>query len=468
MTLANGSAQGVGRLLVESGGYAAIEIAQQGIALATVAAMLSWITPEEFGRLTLAVVVGQVGTTLATLGLEFTVLRQYLAWPEHRRPGAFSAALSISTGCAAVLALAGWWGSGAIDAGLRTPVLLAWWGGLVLGIRGLPLAVSRVNGWLPRYAAVVVGGSVIQAVLQVLLVTRGRGAQGFVEGQLAGAIASTLLALAMASAVLGRPRLEPGTLSYTMAILPSGLASRLILVADRLVLAQFVSLETLGAYGLASRLAMPVKMVGAMFRMALAPALSRAEVTGDLATVFSQSTRLILAATLTMATAVALGSLLLQVSPWAEVAAAVTAVLGLLLWAQVVATVQAMANLRIYYSGTPGASAWVSGAGAAALLLGLWALAPRWGGTGAAVAELLAAWAAMAAAVVALSRAAAPERWGAALALTSSFGLVASACLWLEPVPLAMVVSFALVAYGYAAAHALPGLALRGGVSTAR
>lgn len=467
MTLASGSAHGVGRLLTESGGYAAIEVAQQGIALVTVAALLPWITPEEFGRLTLALVVGQVGTTLATLGLEFTVLRQYLGWPAHRRPGAVSGALAVSTAWATVLAVAGWWGCGWFDAGLEAPVLLAWWSGLLLGIRGLPLAVSRVNGWLPRYATVVIGGSVIQAALQVVLVAQGRGALGFVEGQLAGAIGSTLLALALASAVLGRPRLEPGTMAYTLAILPSGLASRLILVADRLVLAQFVPLDTLGTYGLAARLAMPVKMVGGIFRMALAPALSRAEIAGDLAAVFSQSTRLILAATLTMATGVALGSLLLQVSPWADVAAGVTGVLGLLLWAQVATTVQAMASLRIYYSGTPGASAWVSGAGAAMLLLGLWVLAQRWGGTGAAMAELLAAWVGIAAGVVALGRAA-PEGWGAALALTSSFGLVASACLWLEPVPMAVIVSLALAAYGYTVAQAVQGLTLRGWMSSAR
>ncbi len=449
------------RLLVESGGYAAIEVAQQGIGLVTVAAVLAWIRPEEFGRLTLALVIGQIGTTLATLGLEFTVLRQYLGWPEERRAGAFTAALVLATAWTAVLALAGWWGRSLIDSGLRAPILLAWWGGLLLGLRGLPLAIARVQGWLPRYAAVVVGGSIVQAGLQVVLVAQGRGAEGFVQGQLGGAIASWLLSLAVVSALLSRPRLEPGTLPYTVAILPSGLANRMILVADRLVLAQFVSLETLGAYGLASRFAMPVKMVGGIFRMALAPALSRAEVEGELGSVYSESAKLILSATLAMATAVALGSVLLHLSPWSDVATSVTEVLGWLLWAQVVATVQALAALRIYYSETPAASGWVSGVGAAALLLGLWVLAPRWGGSGAAWAELLAAVAAVSVALLALRHTDGAGTWGAALGLAASFGVVALACAWLDPVALAPALALLLVGYGYTFTRVLPVLSQR-------
>lgn len=442
----------MGRLVVESGGYAGIEVAQQALALATTVALLGWIAPGDFGRLTLALVIGQIGTTLATLGLEFTVLRQYLVWPEHRRAGAFSAALALALGWATLLAVVAWLVREWIDVDLRRPVLLAWFGGLVLGIRGLPLAISRVNGWLRRYAAVVVGGSIVQAAMQVTLVMSGRGIEGFVEGQLAGAAASTLLALSLSAPLFTRPQLEPGTLTYTAAILPSNLGGRMLQVSDRLVLSLFVPAETLGAYGLASRLALPVKMVGGIFRTALAPALSRAEHTGDLSSLFTQSMRLLLLATLALATGIALGSVLLYVSPWAATAPEVAGVLGLLLWAQVVATLQALGTLRIYYSARPAVAGLASGIGAAVLLLGLSTLAPRWGGTGAAVAELVAAAAATAAAVVYLRGGAERVQWGAALVLVGSFGLVAAACQWLAPMALVATATVVLAGYGVALA----------------
>lgn len=385
-------ADGSRPLLTESAMYAGFEAAQNGLALLTVGVLLNRLGPYEFGQVTMAIVASQIATALSTFGAEFTLLRKYLQWSESDRRAAAAWIVGFAVVWSLVLGGVGW----GVEAATGFPdgriALLGWWSGLALGIRGVPLSLARVQGRLRLYGAAVVGGSALQSALQIGLVMAGGAATGFVAGQLAGAIGSAVLVVAATAGDwwTPRPKLPRDAFTYTVSILPANLANRILAVADRALLAQFVSLEALGAYGLAARLAMPVKLVVNSLRMAVSPALTRAEKAGHLDDVFVRTARLSMHATVVAGAAIALAAHALYVTAWAPHAPEVVAVLALLLWAQVIAAGQSTVMLRVYYSSAPGRSA-IATVTAALVLIGLLALlAPRFGGRGAALAEVTA------------------------------------------------------------------------------
>jgi len=453
--------QAAGRTLIAEGaGYTLVEVAQQALALLMLPVFFFFLTAADFGVITLSTVLTQFGTALGTLGFDFSIMRLYFTWSDEERARITAGVVSISLLWSILLAAAAHvlLTSFNRDADAYWPLTLGWWAGLILSIRGVPLSLVRVQGAIGRYALFVLGGAIMQMIVQALCVVYGMGALGYMLGYAGGAAASTAIAFV---AVRGecrwrhaRWRLPQEIVSYTLRVLPSVLVGRFLAVADRLVLARWVSTEALGVYGAASRFTTPVKFLTGGFKMALAPVLSRQEQAGRLDDAFAQVGRLIVLGMMFVGGCVAIGVWLIQFTPWRADAADLQRLVMLLLVAQFLAGLSAVGQLRLYYSRWPSAAAAIVSVNGVALLVGLALLVPRAGATGAAIAELAAgvlAMAALLAITVAMTRKVAP--WSALSAPLLTFAPAVISAWLLQGVPQLAV--FAVTLAGYAGALVL-------------
>jgi len=392
----NGSAAPAARTLVSEGAlYALVDVAQQALALVSLPIFFFLLTPDDFGVITLALVLTQVGLTLSTLGLDFSVMRLYYTWPSSERGGIlagvtlFSVAWSLLlvAGAHVVLVLS------AVGARAYWALSAGWWAGLALGLRGVPLSVVRVRGAMRTYAVFVLGGAVIQVVLQIALVAARFGPAGYMLGYAVGAAASALVALysirreyAWAGAFWKLPR---DTVSFTARVLPSILFARAVAVSDRVVLARWSSQETLGVYGAASRFTTPIKFLSGGFKLALAPLMSRQEHSGTLDAEFGRLSQFLVLGMLLVGALVAAGTWLVQLTPWADASRDMQRLVGLLLVAQFLSGLMFLGQVRLYYSTRPGSASIAAGINAVVLFGGLLWFVPRTGATGAALAGVI-------------------------------------------------------------------------------
>jgi O-antigen/teichoic acid export membrane protein len=432
-----GTTLGARTLLSEAAVYAIVDVAQQGLALLALPAFFFLLTPADFGLITASLVATQIGLTLSTLGLDFSVMRLYFTWSAAERGRTLAAATLLSTVWSVALAVALHVGLAMMGLSSATywAISFGWWAGLVLGLRGVPLSVIRVTGAMRAYTMFVLGGAVTQLVFQLALVIAGFGPPGYMLGYGIGAIVTALASLygvrneySWTGAVWKLPR---DTVVFTARVLPSILFARAIAVSDRVVLAHWSTQETLGLYGAASRFTSPIKFLSGGFKLALGPLLSREEQSGTLDTAFSRLAPCLVLGMLLIGALVAVGVWFVQLTPWAANSDEVQRLVGLLLVAQFLSGLMFLGQIRLYYSPQPGSASIVSGVNAAVLIGGLVWLVPRSGAAGAAVAE--AASAAAGLAVVIVLAFAATHRlreWSRLLALVATF-LPCLAASWL-------------------------------------
>jgi O-antigen/teichoic acid export membrane protein len=258
-------------------------------------------------------------------------------------------------------------------------------------------------------------------------VAAGLGPAGYMLGYAAGAIVSAAVALhgvrgkySWAGAIWKLPR---ETVVFTARVLPSILFARAVAVADRVVMSRWGSQEALGLYGVASRFTTPVKFLSGGFKLALAPLLSREEsAAGAVDAAFGRLAQFIVLGMLLVGSLVAVGSWLVQLTPWAESSLEVQRLVGLLLVAQFLSGLMFLGQVRLYYSPRPGSASIVAGLNAAVLLAGLIILVPRSGAAGAAMAEIAAGAAGLAAVIVlAFLATRRLQEWSRLLALLATF-----------------------------------------------
>jgi O-antigen/teichoic acid export membrane protein len=454
----NGSAAPAARTLVSEGArYALVDVAQQALALVSLPIFFFLLTPDDFGIITIALVLTQVSLTLSTLGLDFSVMRLYYTWPPAERGGIlagvtlFSVAWSLVliAGAHVVLPLT------AVGARAYWALSAGWWAGLALGVRGVPLSVVRVQGAMRTYAVFVLGGAVVQVVLQIALVAARFGPAGYMLGYALGAAASALVALysirreyTWAGPFWKLPR---DTVSFTARVLPSILFARAVAVSDRVVLARWSSQTTLGVYGAASRFTTPIKFLSGGFKLALAPLMSRQEHSGTLDAEFARLSRFLVLGMLLVGALVAAGTWLVQLTPWADTSRDMQRLVGLLLVAQFLSGLMFLGQVRLYYSTRPGSASVAAGINAAVLFGGLLWLVPRMGATGAALAGVISGAAGLVA-VIALAYLATGRvrEWYRLVLLLGTF-LPCVAGAWL-PQRSGQIAIFLLSASAYAAA----------------
>lgn len=388
--VSDSAAESSKRVLSESLAYTAIDAAQNLLALLVVPASLFWLSPADMGVVTLALVGTQIAMTVVTLGLDFGVIRFFLVWAEDDRQARAIGALWLVIGAAvavtiAALLIARVWLPA--DTGVIVAAVTA---GAALGVRAIPLAVFRVTSRLGIYAWVVVIGSAMQAVLQIALLAGGFRVTGFLA---AAAIASwigagwaTLLLLGRGSWVGRWPDRATATLAgWSMG---GALANRAASSVDRLALSWWSTVDALGVYGAASRWALPLRMVSGGTKLAIAPALSRAERSAE-AHDASRSIAVFITLLALLSVALLGSSSLLVWTPWRSVTADFQRLLTLLLGAQLIGCLTLIAQVLLYYVGSSGQSTTLALVSAVSGIIALLWLVPHYGTTGAATAQLL-------------------------------------------------------------------------------
>lgn len=378
------------RVVSESVAYTAIDAAQNLLALLVVPASLFWLTPADMGAVTLALIVTQVAMTIATLGFDFGVVRFYFEWPAEERRARATAGLLIVSVAAVLLTLAtpllgrAWWPS------QSSLVFAAVAAGTALGVRAIPLAVFRVTSRLGIYAWVVISCSALQAALQIGFLAAGFGVGGFLA---AAALAAWFSALWSVVAMVGRGPLtvhwpDAPTLRLAGWSLSGGVANRAATSVDRLALSVWSTADALGVYGTASRWALPLRMVSGGTKLAIAPALSRAGRQSDTGAATAAIGTFVTLLSLLSVLLLGCSSLML-LTPWRPVVGQFQRVLTLLLAAQLISCLTLIGQVLLYYTGSSARSTGLAAVsaftGSAALLL----LVPRYGTTGAAIAQFV-------------------------------------------------------------------------------
>jgi O-antigen/teichoic acid export membrane protein len=391
------------RLLAEGVGYTVVDALQQALALAAMPIVLLLIDPAEFGQVTWGLVWMQLALAAGGLGLDFALLRHFDRLPEQSQPGTSARVLSLSAIAAATAGVLVVLGSLLLPAD-RGTVRMLWAGtaiGLILAVRGVPLAVLRARRDVRRYAVLLLGGAVLQAIGQVGGALVRPDAAGYMTGYALATAAGLAWALVVTRGTFAWREFgrwpEATLVRYAMTVLPSTLFNRVLASADRFALFQMQDLATLGTYGLAARLALPLKMVSGGFKTALAPALGDAERQGEgLGAVLLPFGAFVTRLLICGAALLLLGLELLALTPWGgQTAAKVEALLALLLVAQVAAALAALLQTVVYYSPRPGRAGTAGAASAVVLLAAIAVLVPHHGAIGAAIAQILASWVAL-------------------------------------------------------------------------
>jgi O-antigen/teichoic acid export membrane protein len=383
-------------LFVEGGAYAFIEVSQQAVTLLTLPIFFFFLTVEDFGVITSAVVISQITMFLSTVGLDFSLLRLFYVWHEEERVRLASGVFCLTSAWSLAVAVAS---VAIIDVSFagtpyRGPFILGALSGLVLGVRNVPLSLLRLKGETRMYATAEIGGAVGRGISQVFLVSIGLGSAGYMAGYALAPALSLLILIFAGPCWLDWRRarwlLPSDVWIYTAKVLPSLIFNRFLAVIDRVILFKWSDFDGLGLYGAASRFSSSLKLLTGGFKMAVAPVLSRSESDADsFREVYSRLSRLLLLTMLFVGSALMLAAWFVRYTPWAENWIHMQRLVGVLLLGQFLGGVALMLQMAHYYSPRPHTVSLASGGSAFALVGALIVLVPRYGAMGAAVAQLI-------------------------------------------------------------------------------
>ena len=232
---------------------------------------LSRLSPEDFGILAVIAVVGAFQMLIGSLSLDLAVTRLYYEWPEAER--------RRNLGSIWVWNWIATLGSGALSLAIL-PFLAPYlfpdvpyepWlplgviSNTLAGLLVIPTTTIRIRRLPWLFAGYAVGSFIVTGGLGlwfVLVLDLGLG------GYLSSLIVANI-ALASVSIVLmlrfSRPSITsrglPAALGLALAALPSSAINTVGVTLDRLLLAQFATLETLGIYAVAMKF---VELIGAL------------------------------------------------------------------------------------------------------------------------------------------------------------------------------------------------------------
>jgi O-antigen/teichoic acid export membrane protein len=392
------AAAGERLLLTEGSVYAVVDVCQQLVTLVTLPILFFFLSLEDFGVITGAIVASQITMLISTMGLDFALLRLFYVWPvDDRHPHATTIFCLTSTWSIALGVLVLVTVSSVESAGPHaTALILGAWSGLFLGVRNVPLAIMRVKGLKGAYARAEVGAAVGRGIIQIALVVAGYGAVGYMAGYLVAPALSLLILVFTGPTWLDwkelRWNLPTEIWLYTAKVLPSLIVNRVLAVADRIILFRWTSLDGLGVYGAASRFSTSLKLLTGGFKLAIAPVLSRSNFDGSgKSEVYARLSRLLLLTMLLVGSALMLTAWFVRFTPWAMASGELQRLTAVLLASQFLGGVVLIRQLGFYYSPRPEAVSLAAAASAVALIAALIVLIPLYGAMGAAVAQVAGA-----------------------------------------------------------------------------
>jgi O-antigen/teichoic acid export membrane protein len=286
------------RFAVTGGSYAggvALQIAVQALSLPVLTRLLE---PGEYGLVATGLVVGNLLAVVVDLGLSRTATRAYFRAAEGpEEAGALVAAgLVVVTGLSVAAALtaslwSGWLGGDGVRV-LQAAVLL----GAAMAGRNLALGWLRAADRARAYLTVMVLSTSAAQLLGLLTAARWGTALSYVLGLGVGAVAATVLGVALVRPRLaGRRGQSWGWAGrFGLLLVPGELAAVVVWFSDRIVLERLLGLEAVGRYQVAYTLGSVLLMLAMGISQAWAPVVYAAA-QADRPAVAEQTRRLLLA-----------------------------------------------------------------------------------------------------------------------------------------------------------------------------
>lgn len=232
---------------------------------------LSTLSPEDFGILAIVAVIGAFQMLLGSLSLDLAVTRLYYEWPEAER--------RRNLGSIWVWNWIATLGSGALfllvmpflapflfpDVPYEPWLPLGIISNTLAGLLVLPATTIRIKRLPWLFAAYSVGSFIVIGGLGLWFVlVLDLGLSGYIFSLIAAnaalACLGTVLMLRFSRPSISSPGLR-GALQFALPALPSAVISTVGVTLDRILLAQFASLNTLGIYAVASKF---VELIGAL------------------------------------------------------------------------------------------------------------------------------------------------------------------------------------------------------------
>jgi len=232
---------------------------------------LTKLSPEDFGILAVITVVGAFQILIGSLSLDLAVTRLYYEWPESERRrnlGSIWVWNWIATLASGALFL--------VVMPFLAPIVfpdvpyepwlpLGIVGNTLAGLLILPATTIRIKRLPWLFAAFSVGSMVVTGALGLLFVlVLDLGLSGYlyslIVANVALAGAGVVLMLRFSRPSLTSPGLR-GALRFALPALPSATISTVGVTLDRILLAQFATLQTLGIYAVAMKF---VELIGAL------------------------------------------------------------------------------------------------------------------------------------------------------------------------------------------------------------
>jgi O-antigen/teichoic acid export membrane protein len=232
---------------------------------------LSRLSPEDYGIIAIIAVVGAFQMLIGSLSLDLAVTRLYYEWPETER--------RQNLGSIWVWSWFATLGSGALFLALMpflAPVLfpdvpydpwlpLGIIGNTLAGLLVIPATTIRIRRLPWLFAAYAVGSFVVTGGLGLWFVLGlDLGLGGYLSSLIVAnavlATVSILLMVRFARPSIASPGLA-GALRLALPALPSAAINTLGITLDRVLLAQFATLHTLGIYAVAMKF---VELIGAL------------------------------------------------------------------------------------------------------------------------------------------------------------------------------------------------------------
>lgn len=254
--------------------YAAALISQRALGFLLLPLYTRYLTPEQYGVLSIAIAVGLAASFLLSFGLESAVLHHWFRLanqPDERRRWVGAVATFMI-----VAPLVGTATIGLVVLAVPGPLLGLDDSELALAILGgttwamlnvIPFALLRAQERLREYLILTAVLAVSNSLATIIFVV-------FVDGGVAGWLLGTLLAnlatLGVSLRLLPWPTPTPralrstamvGALAFGLPLLPHLISQWALQVVDRLVLEGLVSLDRLGVYSLAANLTAPILIV---------------------------------------------------------------------------------------------------------------------------------------------------------------------------------------------------------------
>ncbi len=232
---------------------------------------LSRLSPEDYGILAVIAVVGAFQLLIGSLSLDIAVTRQYYEWPEAERRRNLGAIwvwnwiATLGSGALALVVLPFVAPYLFPDVPYEPWLPLGIISNTLAGLLVIPATTIRIRRLPWLFAGYAVGSFVVTGALGlwfVLVLDLGLGGylSSLIVANIALASASILLMLRLARPSITSPGL-PGALRLALPALPSSAINTVGVTLDRLLLAQFAALETLGIYAVAMKF---VELIGAL------------------------------------------------------------------------------------------------------------------------------------------------------------------------------------------------------------